>query len=143
MRRTYALLAAFCFLVLLKSSAKFASIFAASKLGVSPAEGAGLFTTYALAAMCSGLFGGVLYDCVPGGKMGIGILMTFLNLLNCGGFVGCSAALALGAPASTSCGLGIPIDRIILLLSTIQDDIRWHARMWSERFRGRDFARRA
>lgn len=87
MRRTWALLLAFCLLVLLKSSAKFASIYAKVKLGLSPADATGLFTTYAVASACSGLFGGIAYDVVPGGKVGIGLLMTALNLLNLSGFV--------------------------------------------------------
>lgn len=86
MRRTWALTAAFSLLVLLKSGAKFASLYAASRLGVSASEGATLFTTYAIASVFSGVFGGVVYDVVPGGKAGIGLFMTGLNLLNLGGF---------------------------------------------------------
>mmetsp|Transcript_1383 Transcript_1383/g.3912 ORF Transcript_1383/g.3912 Transcript_1383/m.3912 type:complete len:605 (-) Transcript_1383:192-2006(-) len=87
MRRTWALLLGFSLLVLLKSSAKFASVYAKTKLGVSASEGTTLFTTYAIASAFSGTFGGVLYDVIPGGKIGVGVLMTALNLLNLGGFV--------------------------------------------------------
>jgi len=86
MRRTWALLLAFSLLVLLKSSAKFASIYAKERLGVSAGEGTTLFTTYAVASVCSGLFGGVAYDILPG-KVGIGVLMTSLNVLNLCGFI--------------------------------------------------------
>lgn len=87
MRRTWALMLAFCLLVLLKSSAKFASIYAKTKLGLNPSDATSLFTIYAVASACSGLFGGFLYDIVPGGKFGIGVLMTSLNLLNLAGFI--------------------------------------------------------
>lgn len=87
MRRTWALVLAFSFLVLLKSSAKFASVYAKEKLGVTASEGTTLFTTYAVASVCSGLCGGITYDIIPGGKVGIGVLMTVMNLLNLGGFI--------------------------------------------------------
>lgn len=87
MRRTWALTVAFCFLVLLKAGAKFSSIYAGEKLGVSHSEGAHLFTTYAVASVLSGVLGGVVYDIVPGGKVGIGIFMTALNVLNLCGFL--------------------------------------------------------
>ena len=87
MRRTWALLLGFTCLVLLKGSAKFASLYAKQKLGVTASQGTTLFTTYAVASVVSGLCGGFVYDAVPEGKVGIGVLMTSLNLLNLSGFI--------------------------------------------------------
>lgn len=54
MRRTWALLLGFTCLVLLKGSAKFASLYAKQKLGVTASQGTTLFTTYAVASVVSG-----------------------------------------------------------------------------------------
>lgn len=98
MRRTWALLLGFCLLVLLKSSAKFATIYAKTRLGLNPSDATSLFTTYAIASACSGLFGGIAYDIVPGGKVGIGVLMTCLNILNCIGFAYAFLLEQVGTP---------------------------------------------
>jgi len=87
MRRTWALLGAFVTLVLIKSSVKFATIYAKTRLGVSASEGASLFVWNACAAALAGILGGFLYDIVPGGKMGVGLMMTTLNILNIAGLM--------------------------------------------------------
>ena len=44
-------------------------------------------TTQNIAAACAGLLGGFVYDVIPGGKIGIGVLMTLLNTLHLCGFI--------------------------------------------------------
>ena len=67
-------LAAFSLLCLLKQGSSFASVYARGRLGVSSSEASNLYTTYNLASACAGLLGGVLYDVVPHGKAGLGVL---------------------------------------------------------------------
>jgi len=87
MPRTWALMASFSLLVILKGGSKFASIYAKHRLHATHQQGSTLQTTYAVASIFSGLAGGYVYDVVPGGKKGIGTLMTSLNLLNLCGFI--------------------------------------------------------
>jgi sugar phosphate permease len=86
MRRTWALLGAFCLLCLLRQGSQFASVYARQRLHVASSVSSNLYTTYNIAAACAGLCGGFIYDVVPGGKLGIGVFMTMLNLLNLCGF---------------------------------------------------------
>jgi len=102
MQRTWFLLIAFSSLAMLKGASGFASLYAKTRLGVASAEAATVFTTYNIASAVSGFAGGFLYDLVPGGKAGIGIFMTVLNLLNLLGFV---LALILEVTDSTSMGM--------------------------------------
>lgn len=87
MKRTWALMAGFSLLVILKGGAKFASIYAKHKLHATNEQGSMLQTTYAISATLAGICGGFVYDIVPGGKIGIGCLMSGLNVLNLCGFL--------------------------------------------------------
>jgi sugar phosphate permease len=77
---------AFALLVILKGGAKFGSMYAKKSLGASNMQGSSLQMTYSMASVAAGILGGFLYDMVPGGKKGIGALMTAFNLLNFAGW---------------------------------------------------------
>jgi len=86
MRRTWMLVVAFTFLVLCKNASRFTSLYAKLVLQLSPSEASTVYTANAVASLASGLLGGLIYDLLPGGKMGVGVFMTSLNLLNVAAF---------------------------------------------------------